>query len=139
MAVLGRRNATVERLSERLSTDDIPSVHFRDEAFDIFENNVKVITLNSAKGLEFPVVFLAHMDEGKLPRWIPMADAEEHELEIRNERRLFYVGLTRAAHRLYIVCTEGAASRFLAEIDPRTVRTVHYEGAPVASVAGMQA
>jgi superfamily I DNA/RNA helicase len=139
VAVLGRLNATVQHLAECLCGSDIPSVHFRDEAFDIFENNVKVITLNSAKGLEFPVVFLAHMDEGELPRRIPMADPEEHDLEMRNERRLCYVGLTRAAHRLYIVCTEGAASSFLAEIDPQTIRTVHYEGARTASMDTMLA
>lgn len=139
IAVLGRRNATVERIAECLSSLDLPVVHFRDNAFNIFENDVKVITFNSAKGLEFPVVFLAGIEEGELPRRISLVEAEEQELEMRNERRLFYVGMTRAAQRLYIVCVDQDASRFLAEIDSSSVKTVHFEGPGEPPCEGPQA
>jgi superfamily I DNA/RNA helicase len=128
IAVLGRLKETADQLTERLADAGVPVVHFRDEAFDIFENNVKVITFNSAKGLEFPVIFLAKVDEGALPRSIAVVEPEEHELEMRNERRLFYVGMTRAAQRLFIVCTNQKASRFLSEIANDGVKTVHFDG-----------
>jgi superfamily I DNA/RNA helicase len=128
IAVVGRFNTTVERLTNCLEALDVPAVHFRDEAFNIFENNVKLITFNSAKGLEFPVVFLVGVEEGELPRKISLGEAEEQELEMRNERRLFYVGMTRAAQRLYMICVDSGASRFLAEIAGARVKTLYYEG-----------
>jgi ATP-dependent DNA helicase UvrD/PcrA len=68
---------------------------------------VNVLTLHAAKGLEFPVVFLVGCEDGLLPlRW-PGATAEE--AEVAEERRLFFVGLTRAQDRLYVT---HAARRF---------------------------
>jgi DNA helicase-2/ATP-dependent DNA helicase PcrA len=102
-------------------------VHFRDDSFDIFENNTKLITINSAKGLEFPIVFLVDVHEGELPRNLFVDNEDELAAELRRERRLLYVGMTRAARRLYLVCCQRDASRFLREIDPDTVRLVHYK------------
>jgi superfamily I DNA/RNA helicase len=128
IAVLARRKRKVHHLRALLSRAGMPVVHFREEGFDIFENKVKAVTINSAKGLEFPVVFLADLDEGDLPRYLRVDDQDELEAELRSERRLMYVGMTRAASRLYLVCRQGNASRFLEEIDPDTIRLVHYEG-----------
>ncbi|HAJ78425.1 MAG TPA: ATP-dependent DNA helicase PcrA [Fibrobacteres bacterium] len=61
------------------------------------ENGVKIMTLHKAKGLEFPVVFLCNMDDSVMPS--PKAIAEG---SIEEERRLFYVGMTRARKRLII-------------------------------------
>jgi DNA helicase-2/ATP-dependent DNA helicase PcrA len=69
------------------------------------EESVTLITLHSAKGLEFPVVFIAGAEEGLLP----VSRAIENEYErpdgIEEERRLFYVGITRAMDLLYITYT----------------------------------
>ncbi|MDQ2086598.1 DNA helicase PcrA [Herbivorax sp. ANBcel31] len=83
---------------------------------------VVLMTLHSAKGLEFPVVFMAGLEEGVFPGFRSMAD--ENELE--EERRLCYVGITRAKERLYMTntftrtlfgnTTHNRASRFLNEI-----------------------
>jgi DNA helicase II / ATP-dependent DNA helicase PcrA len=82
---------------------------------------VTLMTLHSAKGLEFPVVFLTGLEEGVFPHARSMNDPEE----IEEERRLCYVGLTRARDRLYLSYAVhrrihgygvGEASRFLREM-----------------------
>lgn len=85
-------------------------------------NAVTLMTLHSAKGLEFPVVFIAGMEEGVFPHSRTFEDEEELE----EERRLAYVGITRAEQKLYLTCatrrmlfgrtTSNAPSRFLREI-----------------------
>lgn len=83
---------------------------------------VSLMTLHNAKGLEFPVVFIAGAEEGLIPHHTSFEDEEEME----EERRLFYVGMTRAKERLYISMAAGrrgfrgwmpqVASRFLEDI-----------------------
>jgi DNA helicase-2/ATP-dependent DNA helicase PcrA len=84
-------------------------------------SRVTLMTLHSAKGLEFPVVFLTGMEEGVFPHARSMNDPEE----IEEERRLCYVGLTRARDRLYLSWAlhrrihgygVGEPSRFLREM-----------------------
>jgi len=62
-------------------------------------DSVTLITLHAAKGLEFPVVFIVGMDEGSLPH----ARSVDKPEQLEEERRLAYVGFTRAMHRLYLV------------------------------------
>src|SRR5699024_9695880 len=105
----------LEQISLVADADDIP------EGED-HEGVVTMMTLHTAKGLEFPVVFLTGVEDGAFPHQRALAD--EHELE--EERRLAYVGITRARERLYLsrATTRSAygapshnpASRFLAEI-----------------------
>lgn len=62
------------------------------------EDVLTLMTIHSAKGLEFPVVFISGLEEGLFPHANSMAD----QAELEEERRLFYVGMTRAKERLYI-------------------------------------
>ena len=89
-------------------------------------NNVVVLmTLHSAKGLEFPYVYLCGMEEGLFPSYMSL-NADNPELEIEEERRLCYVGITRAMQQLYLSACRtrmlrgenqfNAPSRFLREI-----------------------
>lgn len=73
---------------------------------EVSANVVSLMTLHSAKGLEFPVVFIAGLEEGILPYF----KALENEDELNEERRLFYVGITRAKEILYLT---GARKRKL--------------------------
>ena len=89
---------------------------------DTSEDSVTLMTLHSAKGLEFPVVFLVGMEEGIFPGYKSIG--EEKELE--EERRLFYVGITRAKEYLHLTCAKrrtifgstsyNQVSRFVKEI-----------------------
>ena len=66
------------------------------------EDSVTLMTLHSAKGLEFPVVFLVGMEEGIFPGNKSIGEPKELE----EERRLFYVGITRAKRYLYLTCAK---------------------------------
>lgn len=66
------------------------------------EDAIQMMTLHSAKGLEFPVVFLCGMDNGLFPHYMSFDDPSRLE----EERRLCYVGMTRAREKLYFSCAE---------------------------------
>ena len=76
----------------------------RDDEFK--HNRVHLITLHNAKGLEFPVVFMAGMEDGVFPHYL----SGERLEDLQEERRLCYVGMTRAMERLYLTA---ARSRLL--------------------------
>ena len=63
-------------------------------------DHVVMMTLHSAKGLEFPVVFMVGMEDGVFPSYISISSEDESELE--EERRLCYVGITRARTNLFL-------------------------------------
>lgn len=117
IAVLCRTREKTQAVTNYLNRSDIPVCHFREEKFDVFENNIKVITINSAKGLEFPVVILMNVDEGVIPRRIDhIQNKEDLEAALRVERQLLYVGMTRAADELCMLITSGKCSRFIKDI-----------------------
>lgn len=117
IAVLCRLSEKTKSVKNYLERAEIPVCHFREDNFDVFENNVKVITINSAKGLEFPAVILMNVDEGVIPRKMDHIDNKEDlEAALRIERQLLYVGMTRAASDLCMIVTSGKGSRFLRDI-----------------------
>jgi DNA helicase II / ATP-dependent DNA helicase PcrA len=97
---------------------------------DAWEDCVQMMTLHTAKGLEFPVVFLAGMEDGLFPHQRSLNDIDGLE----EERRLAYVGMTRAMQQLYLTYAEqrrlhgmdsyGAPSRFIKEIPSELIEEV---------------
>jgi DNA helicase-2/ATP-dependent DNA helicase PcrA len=97
---------------------------------DPYDDCVQMMTLHSAKGLEFPVVFLAGMEDGLFPHQRSTGDLAGLE----EERRLCYVGATRAMRQLYITYAEqrrlygidtyGQPSRFISELPPELIEEI---------------
>lgn len=113
-AVLAPRVELAEQARNVLVAGGLPCAPYRDEAFDVLEEQVKVLTIHSAKGLEFPVVFVLGVREGLLPqRPGARLESEERELEVERQRTLLYVAMTRAAEALFLVTVTGARSGFL--------------------------
>ena len=117
------------------------------DAYDENGEGATLITLHMVKGLEFPVVFMVGMEEGLLPHQRALAEREENPsavgaaTEMAEERRLAYVGMTRAKDRLYLSCAfrrhlygrsqPAFPSRFLTEI-PQSMLAAPKGSAPVA-------
>ncbi|MDN3524971.1 DNA helicase II [Halomonas sabkhae] len=101
---------------------------------DEFEDCVQLMTLHSAKGLEFPVVFMAGVEEGLFPHKMSM----EEPGRLEEERRLCYVGMTRAMQKLYLTHAElrrlhgketfQRPSRFLREVPEHFLEEVRLRG-----------
>ncbi len=105
-------------LTDLALISDIDSLDKEDES----KGSIVLMTMHSAKGLEFPVVFIIGMEENIFPHSRSLQDEDEME----EERRLCYVGITRAEQRLYLTCAQSRTifgrssfnrpSRFLQEI-----------------------
>jgi DNA helicase-2/ATP-dependent DNA helicase PcrA len=118
----------LERVSLVADADEIPDG-------EDHGGMVTLMTLHTAKGLEFPVVFLTGLEDGVFPHLRALGDQKELE----EERRLAYVGITRARQRLYLsrAVTRSAwgqpqynpASRFLDELPPELMRWERTEAA----------
>ena len=106
------------------------------------EDSVQLMTLHAAKGLEFPAVFLCGMEEGLFPH----QRSVDHHAQLEEERRLCYVGMTRAKRRLYLTNAESrrlhrqesypSPSRFLRELPSDLVEEVRMASRPARAGPG---
>jgi DNA helicase-2/ATP-dependent DNA helicase PcrA len=113
---------------------DHASLEAGEQQADEHEDSVQLMTLHSAKGLEFPLVFLVGMEEGLFPHKMSL----EEPGRLEEERRLAYVGITRAMQRLVVTYAEtrrlygsetyNKVSRFVREIPPALVQEVRLSG-----------
>jgi len=101
---------------------------------DDFDDCVQLMTLHSAKGLEFKLVFMVGMEEGLFPA----QQSADDIIRLEEERRLCYVGMTRAMRQLYLTYAESRriygrenypkSSRFIREIPPELIQEVRLRG-----------
>ena len=127
-------------LEERALVQDADDAN-SDEAAALRADSVSLMTIHSAKGLEFDTVFLAGLEETRLPH-----RRAESEVEIEEERRLFYVGVTRARQRLFLSHAGqrfvfgrqemSMPSRFLHEIPPHLIDGGEADGAGESDPSG---
>ena len=109
-------------------------------------NRVTMMTVHSSKGLEFPVVFLTGLEDGLFPLHRSLDSNETLE----EERRLFYVGVTRAMHKVYLMYANnrrrmgsddlyGIVSRFIGEIPEDNLEKISFTSALTRKVIGGKA
>ena len=128
----------VESITYYESVEESPSLHgfletmaltdLMEEREEKSSGGVTLISFHSSKGLEFPVVFIAGVEEDILPH----KKSADRDKDIEEERRLFYVGITRAMNELYITYTDrrskygkekpSVPSRFLKEIPEEAIK-----------------
>ncbi len=111
-AVLCATNKVADGFCKLLNEAGLPAVRTKGKDLQLDEPGVKVMTIHTAKGLEFPMIAVARVEEGLLPRPIP-GGSEDEEEHMRVQLRLLFVGCTRAMRRLWVCTTEGNESRFL--------------------------
>ncbi|ASU82446.1 AAA family ATPase [Nocardiopsis gilva YIM 90087] len=136
-------HTAVDLLKPRAEECGADMARFRDElalgvevdTWDPRADRVSLLTLHAAKGLEFPVVFVVGCEDGLLPlRWPGAAPGEDDEEEVREERRLLFVGMTRAQRHLFLShaaerarqgsTRPSARSPFLADVDTSVCESV---------------
>lgn len=134
-------NAAHQFIQEGGADNDIPpltaflayaALESSEEKAQVYDDCVQLMTLHSAKGLEFPVVFLAGCEEELFPHYLSMGEPKGME----EERRLCYVGMTRAMHKLFMTYAElrrihgkrvyHRPSRFLREIPDNLVDEIRF-------------
>ncbi len=132
-----RQDSTLSDFLEEVSLlSDID--HWNDS-----DNRVTLMTVHSSKGLEFPVVFVAGLDDGLFPLY----NAMETKEGLEEERRLFYVALTRAQERVFLLYATnrrrmggenviGMPSRFIGEIPTNFLDRIEFHSALTRRVVG---
>lgn len=119
IAVVSKINKNLELLQDVLHAQNIESLVFRNNRENAFkQDKVQLLTMHSVKGLEFEIVILMDLNDGVIP-YIQEGWQEEERLEEEiTERKLLYVGMTRAKKKLFM-CSYGEESKFVKDIDTR--------------------
>ncbi|MBB5179348.1 SOS regulatory protein LexA [Planomicrobium koreense] len=120
ICVVARENRHIESMAEGLVHAGIPSGILQRNEPDFESDKVKLVTMHSIKGLEFKVIFLIDLNSGLIPQ-DRYADADDQRTLDSDERRLLYVGMTRANELLYMSSVK-KPSKFIKEIDRRHMR-----------------
>ncbi len=103
-------------LANTLTECGLPAKFMNSSQFDLEEPCIKVTTLHAAKGLEFPIAVVAHVEAGRLPRETDATDPDEIVTHLQEQRRLFFVGCTRAMRHLFVTYDRQLPSSFLADL-----------------------
>lgn len=112
IVVISKTKKYLEEFSLKLNQLGLESKVISKEDSDFEEDNIKLITMHSIKGLEFKVVFIVGLNKKNIPSNITLSDEYMETIE----RKLLYVAMTRANELLYLSCSE-SSSKFIKDID----------------------
>lgn len=116
IAIIARKKEQLTEMKNFLDEFKIPGTIFdtKDE-FDFEDNSVKLVTMHSIKGLEFKVVIIVGLNSRIMPLNSVANEIEDEDVVESRDRKLLYVGMTRATEKLFITC-DGRPSKFIGEI-----------------------
>jgi len=117
-AVLVPTETVGRRLAEQLSAAGVSARFFPGRELDLQAEVVKVLTLHSAKGLEFPIVVVCGFEPGTYPLAMDFDDSAVYQERLRHERRLLYVGLSRAMRGLMVTVQADCQHEVLLGLSP---------------------
>ena len=122
IVIIARLNEQLKEMKGILENRKIPSSIFTtDDKFDFSDETIKLISMHSIKGLEFKVVIMVGLNSKVMPYLPANNDFEDIEIAESTERKLLYVGMTRATEKLYISSSE-RPSKFIKDINYRYLR-----------------
>lgn len=120
IAIIARKRKQLAALKEYFDGRKIPTALLDRSEVNFEENSVKLLTMHAVKGLEFKAVFIIGLNQKIMP-FVTYQDTDDQEFQESTEKRLLYVGMTRASEMLYLT-TSGPASKFINEISPDYLR-----------------
>ncbi|MGI5859790.1 MAG: transcriptional repressor LexA [Tepidanaerobacteraceae bacterium] len=119
IAVIAKNKSQLIAIKEHFDKHGITSTIF-DSDLDFEEDSAKLLTIHSIKGLEFKVVFIIGLNRNVIP-YVTYLEPEDQQVQITTDRKLLYVGMTRANELLYMSSSR-APSQFIREIDSKLLK-----------------
>jgi DNA helicase-2/ATP-dependent DNA helicase PcrA len=120
IAIIARTNGQIKEFSNYLEEAKVPfKIMTSQDGYEFGDYKVKIITMHSIKGLEFKVVIMMGLNSNSIP--LKSNVIEENESFETRERKLMYVGMTRATEKLYLTA-EGIPSKFISDINPKFLK-----------------
>lgn len=117
IAIVTKRKSMLEEIYKSLQ-DEVKSVLIHsNEDTDFYEDSIKLVTMHSIKGLEFKIVLVVGLCEGVIPDINYLSDNDDVDYATSMERKLLYVGMTRATEKLFL-SYHGVPSKFIKDINP---------------------
>ncbi|MDQ0878977.1 superfamily I DNA/RNA helicase/mRNA-degrading endonuclease RelE of RelBE toxin-antitoxin system [Paenibacillus sp. V4I3] len=116
-AVLVPSSSIGKEIAEDLTKAGLPSRFMRGAQLDLQSEQIKVLTLASSKGLEFPIVCIAGIEGRAFPKLTVQLEEEDYLEELKNTRRTLYVGITRSMRGLLLLYSKKNPSRLVQELD----------------------
>ncbi|MDO5415782.1 MAG: transcriptional repressor LexA [Lachnospiraceae bacterium] len=121
IAVVARTKKILEQFQIKLKKEIKSTLYSKQDGIDFNENTIKLLTMHSIKGLEFKVVILIGLSDKLIPNQMLRQENDDPNYAETMERKLLYVGMTRATERLYMSC-HGEPSRFISCISPEFLK-----------------
>jgi superfamily I DNA/RNA helicase/mRNA-degrading endonuclease RelE of RelBE toxin-antitoxin system len=127
IAILAPQNWQAEDAALRLTEYGLQTHYITGQNMDLNAPVAKAMTIHACKGLEFPIIAMPFIEEGIIPRDLHDNRADDLEKHLAGQRRLLYVGMTRAMRRLFVIYRQGQPSPFLAQLGPDLWETDRFD------------